>query len=145
MPDINHLAYLWESGDWALAQGIHSEAHVIVSFAETGVSVKELVALRGLLPQVSTMAPAAVRALAQEERELDLGRYGNLEAQRLHDKAKKLGLNAHLKDASYVVYQPIHRINGVSHQPSDDDAVNQAVITEMLRRNLPIHSRYEMD
>ncbi|MEH6458752.1 hypothetical protein [Chitinimonas sp. JJ19] len=128
-----------------MAQGIHSEAHVIISFAETGVSSKELVALRGLLPQFGTMAPAAVRDLAHQERELDLGLYGNLEARRLHDKAKKLGLNAHLKDASHVIYQPIHRINRVAHLPSDDDAVNHAVITEMLRRNVPILTRYEAD
>jgi hypothetical protein len=136
-------AYLWTSGEWTLRSIHYSRARVVLVFPEGRPTLRELIAVRALVPEFTKSPISLLKEKVGELAEFVAGEFGNLEARRLIASAHERGLQTRSEDTSYTGYLSVSK-HGMALIIEDEEEA-KLIEEEMLKRGVPIVSHTEVD
>lgn len=137
------LSYLWTSGEWGLHAIERRGAKVYLVFPAGGVSLKELLAVRALVPRLGESPVAVLKAEVAGLPEYFVGEFGTSDARSFAIAADRKGLKARIEEFVTTDYLPMNLKGGALEV--GDEALAAMAGKEMHRRKLPVVVQEEYD
>lgn len=139
--DLSDFEHMWDGSEagWALNRHEHDGARVTLRFAGKP-GIRDLAAIRKLLPEYQELQPADVKQRLGNKSELTLDPMQTDKALELARRAGELGLSAEVVDASHVSYSPLRRTpeGGLWGMIIEDEDYAQALCERMLEADVPV-------
>lgn len=134
--ELAKLSYLWTSGDWKLHQTNHSCFRIVFVFKGNRPSLKELSAVRALVPRFAALPIIRLKEEIGNLAEFLVGEYSGIEARRLQSEAATWGMRVRCEDSSYTSYL---LVSAEGHAlVIEDDELAQLIAVQMKRHGIPI-------
>jgi hypothetical protein len=140
---LAELSELWESGEWQLHEIHRSSARIILVFPGGRPSLRELLAVRALVPRFAESPMSLLKEEVGNVPEFTVGNFDNLEARRLESEARARGLEVRREDTSATGYLPVN-IHGHA-MLIEDGELSSLAIEKMRRRGVAVVSHEEHD
>src|SRR5687767_14057949 len=105
---LDGLSYLWTSGEWTLHCFYHSRARNFFMFPAGRPSLKDLLAIRSLIPRFTVSPMSLLKNEVGLLSEFAAGEFPSIEARRLESRARARGLAVRIEDASFKGYLPVN-------------------------------------
>jgi hypothetical protein len=136
---MSNYSYLWdgtESG-WTLLKVHRSVTTIAVVFEGQGPSAQEIRALRGAVSSFRTMSAQEAFQQLRGSRRVDLGALDARAALRLVEDLEGRGLRVEERSMDLTNYLPFNEVSK-SALIIEDEATNNEVVAEGLRKGLPV-------
>jgi hypothetical protein len=137
MTDISHFMHVWNGTEpgWAVLRRAEDREQLVVAF-EGGANVRDLKALRALLPELGA-APASQLMALKGAPSYDLGEYESAAAHRLKARCALLQLSVSSIGRQVVHYGIFNELTRV-YCLIEDDGVNKRVAAEAIRHGVQV-------
>jgi len=147
--EFEDLHCLWDGSErWVVDRYFEDETVVRIFFSAGRPTVREVVAIRKLLPEYRDLPPGEVVRRLGSTGSMTVDAMSTARAGELTEHARLLGLVTETIDASHIGYMPI-RLNDEG-QPDlmrkyEDDEVARRVCERMLREGVPFYEKQGRD
>jgi len=141
MPVIEDCEHLWNGTEpgWVVLRTVEDRVHLVANF-EAGADLRDLKALRAILPSLAA-APASEVFALKGAREFDLGEHESMEAHRLKTLCASHGVSVTSRGWQEVRYGLFNESTQV-YWLIEDSATCQAVALKAIECGVPLrHSQ----
>lgn len=139
--ELEEFCHLWDgSENWVLIKGHYNRTALTILFADRDPNIREIAAMRSLLPQYRNLAPRDIKNLVKHSGELDMEPMSIEEAHRLIELGQRQGLKFKVIDASYITYLPFRPADNMMYGIEDPELADR-VYEKMLQAGVPVMSQ----
>lgn len=139
MKNPSSYAYLWNDPNdaWVLLRINRQALLLTVKFPAEGPTLREVAAMRSVVPEFGAMPPSEAFAALKGRAEVSLGKFESKEGRRLVERCKQHGLNIEVVDQDESGYLPFNEKTNMA-LVIEDDALAEQVCQEALTRGVRV-------
>lgn len=142
-PSEEPPALTWDtSHDWVIRAHETWENQLVIMFGQATPTIRELAALRAVLPQYRDRPVAEMRAVVGADGRLDLGEMSGFEARRIELEAMAAGLRVIRTNKSRALYSFLDRTLGTALLV-EDPAEAERLFEAMVAAGVPVQRSAE--
>jgi hypothetical protein len=139
MIDLSEYKHLWDGSEkgWILQRFDRDLMEIEILFDETGPSIKEIKALRSVIPEYGRRKIKAVFDELRGQRQIRIGEFESIEGRRIAEACDKEKVRTRIKGRVETTFLPFNKETQLA-LVIEDDTVALAVAEEGIRQGMKV-------